>query len=57
MMSRTDCSGFFELQINEIEKAQLVSGEEQELMVKRQRIRNANRFNEGVIDTQYSVPG
>lgn len=38
---------FLEFQIKEIEKAQLVSGEEQELMVKRQRIRNANRFNEG----------
>jgi len=37
---------FLEFQINEIEKAQLVSGEDQELTVKRQRIRNANRLNE-----------
>lgn len=37
---------FLEFQINEIEKAQLVSGEDQELTVKRQRIRNANRLDE-----------
>lgn len=38
---------FLEFQINEIEKAQLVPGEDQELTVKRQRIRNAHLLNEG----------
>lgn len=38
---------FLDFQINEIEKAHLTSGEEQELLVMRQRIRNAHRLAEG----------
>lgn len=48
---------FLEFQINEIEQAHLVSGEDQELMVKRQRIRNAHRLNETcqrVVSSLYS---
>jgi len=37
---------FLEFQIREIEQAQLQPGEDQELTLKRQRIRNAHRLNE-----------